>query len=175
MPLESYDREHECEVIQRRYTNTLHAIPYTLERLQCSPAFLKTVHQLRAEGWKDWHILIAVLNGVINWRSERTGENRGPQQYLRRFNALFDHLMEHGESPDDPLVPPEYFTVDTMRQWLDASIVAMLKQKGGVLRPRGYDPKKLRRIAERRYHYFELDVPHQPLFPDEPGEPVAGL
>jgi len=78
--------------------------------------------------------------------------------------VLYRRLSLVGESALDPPVPVEYFTLEEMQMWLEFSMISYLKQKGAVFRQRGYDFENMRRIVEKRYHHFDLNVPHAPIF-----------
>jgi hypothetical protein len=163
MPLESYDEQSEREDIESRYANVLNTLPRTLPHLQQSPSFLLLVKQLRSNGWKDWHILQAVFNGVVNWTTQWLG-TQTDRQRDQEGDRIVRRLLKHGESPDDPLIPSSYFTIETMEMLLDVGVATFLKKKGAIFRPRAYNFQKLRQLAQKRYHYLDLDVPHKPLF-----------
>ncbi len=170
MPLEPYDEQSELEDIELRYANVQHMIPYTLKRLQQTPIFLDNVELLKSEGWKEWHILQAVANGVMNWYAEQSGANQDIERIQDEGKVLFQRLFEKGESPKDPSIPQEYFTLEAMRIWLHAGLLTFLTKKGAVFGQRGYFPERLQTIARKRYHYFELDVPHSPIFSSQRNE-----
>ena len=164
MPLETYNEQSELEDIGLRYANVQRSIPYTLKRLQQSPLFLSIVEQLKNEGWKEWHILQAIFNGVMSWYAEQSGANQDVQKLRNEGQALFQRFFEKGESPSDHSIPPEYFTLETMHVLLNIGIMTFLSKKGAVFGQRGYDQDRMRQIVRDRYHYFELDVPHSPVF-----------
>jgi hypothetical protein len=170
MPLETYNEQSELEDIELRYTNVQRTIPYTLKRLQQSPLFLSIVEQLKNEGWKEWHILQAIFNGVMSWHAEQSGANQDVQRLRNEGQVLFQRLFEQGESPHNSSIPPEYFTLETMHVLLNLGIMTFLTKKGAVFGQRGYDPERMRKIVRDRYHYFELDVPHSSVFPSRTNE-----
>jgi hypothetical protein len=170
MPLETYNEQSELEDIGLRYANVQRSIPYTLKHLQKSPLFLSIVEQLKSEGWKDWHILQAIFNGMMSWYAEQSGANQDVQRLRSEGQVLFKRLFEEGESPHDPSIPPEYFTLETMHVLLNTGMMTFLSKKGAVFGARGYDPERMRKIVRDRYHYFELDMPHPPVFPSRTNE-----
>jgi len=163
MPLESYNEQSEREDIELRYANVLRALPRTLPHLQQSPSFLLLVKQLRSDGWKDWHILQAVFSGVVNWSTERVSAQQDRQRD-QEGDRIVRRLLKHGELSDDPLIPPTYFTAEMMEMLLNAGVATFLIKKGAILRPRTYNFHKLRELAQKRYQYLALDVPHVPVF-----------
>lgn len=170
MPLEPYNELSELEDIKLRYTNVQHSISYTLMRLKQSPLFLAIVEQLKSEGWKEWHLLQAIFNGLMSWYAERSGANQDIKRLHNEGNILFHRLLEVGESSHDPSIPPEYFTLKTMHTILQISIMTFLTNKGAAFGARSYNPERMETIARNRYHYFELDIPHTPIFPSMKNE-----
>ncbi len=170
MPLEPYNEQSELEDIELRYANVQRMIPYTLKRLQQSPIFLSSVEQLKSEGWKEWHILQAIANGVVNWYTEQSGANQDITRIQDEGKVLFQRLFEKGESPQGPIIPLEYFTLEAMHIWLHTGLLTFLTKKGAAFGQRGYFPERLQSIARNRYHYFELDLPHSPIFSSKRSE-----
>lgn len=170
MPLEPYNEQSELEDIELRYTNVQRCIPYTLKRLQQSPLFLTTIEYLKSEEWKEWHILQAIFNGVMSWYAEQSGANQDVQRIRKEGETLLRRLLEKGESPQDTSIPPNYFTLEAMHTLLNIGIMTYLSTKGAVFGQRSYNPERMRTIVKDRYHYFELDVPHSPVFPTRTNE-----
>lgn len=167
MPLDPYDEQTELEDIAVRYDRVFACLPRTWPRLQQDVIFRNLTRRLRGEGWRDWHILQAVMNGVIGWRLERAGLNHDPETMRPADAAPARRFLEEGETADDPPVPLAYFTPTRMEMLLDAGVFTFLKRKGAIFRARHYNHERAHRIVAQRYHYFELDVPHAPLFPDD--------
>ncbi|MCX6779305.1 MAG: hypothetical protein NTU97_03685 [Candidatus Magasanikbacteria bacterium] len=60
-------------------------ISLTLEKLKITPFFQEIVKKLKAEGWKDWHILMATASIAVNYRvNKRDG--------IKRFFVYVDAL-----------------------------------------------------------------------------------
>lgn len=161
MPLKPYNMDEELQAIQRRYERIPKEIPFTLERLKSSKDFQLTIQKLHTEeNWKDWHILLALFNAVLNWHVEVNNA----LQNAERARSITQVFNKRGERMDDPPVPMYYFEVEKMKHWLNAAIALYIDGKGAEPRKRGYDFAKLRKIIEQRYHYFELDIPHDSIF-----------
>lgn len=165
MPLKPYDEQVERKDIKLRYERAFACLVRTLPHLQNNTAFVGQVEQLRLEGWNDWHILQSIMSAVITWHLERVGEGVDSDAVERGNHPLVRRLLFEGEGPGDPPVPPEYFTIDRMHALLNAGVMHFLLNKGANFGPRGYDQQMMHRIAATRYHYFELDEPHAPVFP----------
>ena len=164
MPLKQYDEKAELDDIAFRYENTLHSFPQTLQRLDQDPAFLSVVERLHDADWKDWHILQAIFNGAINRYMEQVGVDYDSPKIRDEAMKLYEQLRDKGEGILQQPIPAAYFTFDMMKQLLDAGVVSFLDKKGAVFRDRPYNFEKLLRFAHIRYHYLELDIPHDPVF-----------
>lgn len=167
MPLETYDEQRELEEIARRYERCFASLPFTLPRLQGDAIFCNLVRRLRTEGWLDWHILQAVVNGVINWHLACMNADHDPEAMRTVGGPFTRRFLETGEAAGDTPIPLAYFDGHTVEMLLRMGILTFLKGKGAIFGQRGYDPEKLRRIVAERYHYFELDTPHPHLLPTD--------
>lgn len=163
MPIRNFDKQHELELIGRRYANVVQAIPFTLGKLRDSQEFLEAVKSLRDEGWKDWQILQAICQIAIDWRVDGTAK-LDANKYDDATRKVFAHLMDVGEKSNDPSPSLDRFSLDTMHQWLDVGVITFLKQNGCIFRPVPYHPERLKKIADKHFNYFGLDIPHQDPF-----------
>jgi hypothetical protein len=122
-----YDAAKSKQEIENRYRTSTRLLKYTLPRLVKDANFRSVVQTLRADGWKDWHILLAVfgvrLNFVINNILPKTA---GPEEYLRAYRSL----AARDELETDPAPPPELFTIDQLRYSLRLSQLSTLKGMG---------------------------------------------
>ncbi|GAB5491986.1 MAG: hypothetical protein Phog2KO_22010 [Phototrophicaceae bacterium] len=165
MPLKEFNEQEELEAIQRRYEIIQKSCHITLSRLNRNKRFNKVVSKLKDQGWKDWHILLAIHNGVVNWHVEKQGFNTNASTARRYTEQLNKRLYEKGEQSGDRKVPLNIFTLDNMKFWLSMAIRHYLfGMKGAVSRPRPYSDESLKTIVSKKYKYFELDVPHDSIF-----------
>ena len=58
--IDEYDESQSSLLIEKRYKNSVVPIQLTLEKLKTDENFKEVVRKLRSEGWKDWHILMAM-------------------------------------------------------------------------------------------------------------------
>jgi hypothetical protein len=164
MPLKPYDQPSMLRDIVFRYENARRSFPQTIRRLQQDSAFLSTVERLHDAGWKDWHIVQAIFNGAINWYAIQAGVDYHSPKIRDEAMKLYQELREKGEGILKPPIPVTYFTFDMMQLLLDVGVRSFLDGKGAIFRDRPYNFEKLRRFAQMRYHYLDLDVPHDPIF-----------
>src|SRR5215208_3945343 len=102
-------------------------LKYTLPRLRQSTAFRDVVAALREQGWRDWHILMAVLNATANLRMNaliNAGLKR--EKVFEQYRAKFRVGTE--EAPNEPEPPAELYTVELLREALQTSYLSTLKQ-----------------------------------------------
>lgn len=139
-----------------RYESIPATLRATLPALRSHASFRPVVQGLRDEGWRDWHILLAVLNVAGNHRLNRNGfqvpRNREEQQALsRRF--------VEPEPENDP-VPLDLFNEEGLRQALPLSFPSTLQQWGLRLPQNPVDIDALERLLAARFGYWIDDVPH---------------
>ena len=82
----NFDEAAELGRIRKRYDVTMQGLKFTLKRLQEDLEFRSIVANLRAKGWKDWHVLQAMLNAVANYRTnEKLGRFAGKAEWIKVF------------------------------------------------------------------------------------------
>lgn len=153
-------RENEA-LIGRRYDQMMGTLPVTFAALRCDPDFHRTITELRAEGWLDWHILLEVFNLAQNRRYPVT---RGPEDEdeARRLTQM----MLAPESADaDPLAVGE-FTAGALRSLLPLGQMTILNNVARLPMQNPPDIDAVRRMVVTRYG-FNTDVDHDdPFLPD---------
>jgi hypothetical protein len=130
-----------------------------LERLHKTVQFRKTVSDLRADGWKDWHILLALTNAVMNYRARRTSSNS-----RNSFAAAHARMATMPETAASPEVPLSEVTTEKLRESLQMSAWATLKGYGLECHQQTPDIPATMKLLAKRYNYWSDDMPHSPLF-----------
>jgi len=157
----AYDSAESLDAIAGRYEVLLPPVRLTIPRLAVDPAFMDLVASLRAEGWKDWHLLTAVANIVVNARAKHRGLNMSTsitEADRRRFHAL----MQEDEKTDDPETPLELFTEDAMWFHLGNAARATAQRWGLEVRLNLQDPRPFLSVLGDRFNYWADDVPTSP-------------
>ncbi len=163
-PAVGYDRAEALRAITSRYETLRPPVRLTLERLTSSETFMGIVGDLRREGWKDWHLLTAIANIVVNRRAVVRGINMTTSisdADVKRFRAL----MFAEEQSSDPVTPEEAFTVDQMWFHLANAAVGTARTWGLEVRFSPFVPDAFMSVLGNRFNYWSDDVPHDPLFP----------
>lgn len=147
------DEEAELRCINR-YAEFARMLPHTLARLNQEPTFQDVVAHLRREGWRDWHILQALANLVVNYRNKFTEET---------IRQATPEVVFAQEEASWEVIPPEIVTVDALKEGLEFSYAATLRTWG--LMPRGpMRPDQFAIMLESRYNYWSADAPHDDPF-----------
>jgi hypothetical protein len=158
----TFDRDGSRQLVEARYANTRAPLRFTLERLRADPSFQTTVAGLRAEGWKDWHILLAVYNIVINFRmSQQLRAGTSPEVAMR----LQRNVMSDPEREDATPVPLERFNRDRMIEAIRLAQTATLKNWDLVIRQQTPDFPAIDDLLRHRYHFWTEDIDHEEIFP----------
>ena len=157
-----YSDEEAEESVARRYEHASRAIPFTLARLRRSPEFRSVTKSLRAEGWRDWHLLLAIGNVTWNYRGHRLF---GPNGLADK--AVVNRLAYQPEDEGVLPVPPGEYTVEAMRDALQRSMVSTLHGWGLTVHQETPDLQAIEHFLAVRYRYWAIDVPHAELLLDD--------
>jgi len=153
-----YDLEESTALVVDRYANVTETLVATLPALRSYLPFADVVRSLRTRGWKDWHILLAVLHVAQNHRLSL----QRPPRNEAEANRLFEMFMR-AEQPDDP-APMDMFTEDALREAIRFSWPSTLKVWGLQLRQNPPDIDALESLLAERYGYWTDDAPHDEPF-----------
>ncbi|HZK16352.1 MAG TPA: hypothetical protein VFC52_07180 [Solirubrobacterales bacterium] len=163
-PGPTYDRDEAEKMIARRYERIPQLIARTLERARGEPAFRELVEELRSQGWRDWHILQALVNLSINHRLRAEGLNT--HEAVSAKDPRIAEISSNPEAEGESLPDPAAITVEELD--LSRRIGNMMVVKNWDLDPRAgfgaVDPYS--RFLAERYAYWSDDVPHEDPFPD---------
>jgi len=159
----SYREDDALARVKARYENSRAGLKHTLPRLRQSPAFQQVVAALREQGWRDWHILMAVLNATANLRMNaliKAGMKREEafEQYREKLRVGTQ------EAPNEPEPPVELYTVELLHEALQTSYLSTLKQHGFTVNQRTPDFPAIEKFLRHRYHYWDLDVDYDDPF-----------
>ncbi|MFD5858714.1 hypothetical protein [Streptomyces chartreusis] len=157
-PGPGYAEDTATQAVQRRY-EALPVVRCTMRRLAATRSFRNTAVALRNEGWRDWHILTAVTNIVINHRlSQEMPEafETTPQEILRRAASL-----QRPEAQDDPSLTDDAFTPDDLKQALAISTLSTVQVLGLELHRQTPNFPALFELLGARYAYWSIDAPHE--------------
>lgn len=157
-----YDEAQSRELIEKRYKNSFVPIRLTLKRLNGDKNFKESVRKLRAEGWKDWHILMAMANIVVNYRIR--SRINVPSTEFEQMAKAFSEEMSTPESEKSMLVPLVEFGETEMKNSLAMSMLSTFKSLGLALKSPTLNCEAIMEFARERLRYFDDDIPHEDSF-----------
>ncbi|HTR75699.1 MAG TPA: hypothetical protein VMH33_10655 [Solirubrobacterales bacterium] len=163
-PGPTYNRDEAEEMITRRYERIPSLIALTLERASSEPVFLELVADLRAQRWRDWHILQALANLSVNHRLSAEGLNT--QAAVSAKDPRIGEISSNPEREGESL--PDLASITAAELDLSRRMGNMMLLKNWGLEPRASfgaaDPYG--RFLAERYSYWLDDVPHEDPFPN---------
>jgi len=160
-PHPKFNEAISLQQVSRRYDVSLAALRYTLPCVIADPEFQKAVAALRTEGWKDWHLLMAMLNAVANYRVKLCLDARDNEE--RYAEAMKEEIFSV-EKPDSPPVPAEHLTRELLRMHLLMALNFGLSSEGLQFHHRTPNIDSVFKYARHRWRYFDLDVQHPDVF-----------
>jgi hypothetical protein len=132
-------------------------------RALADPSTLAGLHELRRDGWLDWHLLVAIANVAFNVRAGAAGLLKRSTQATSQQRRL----ATDPESDQSVPVPLAVLTPDRLRSTLEVAIFAIGQRRwhvgSAVETP---NIAAFKELLEARYGYAVDDVPHRDLLSD---------
>lgn len=154
-------KEHEIH-IGNRYKVLTKKLELIWPDLSNRSAFRAIALELRQSGWKDWHILLATCNLLINHvariRCEQMAES--PSQFLTEQLSLASGLEV---LPNEIEIPDEILTVADLEKHLNISMIATLRGWGLVSNTQRVNTDGIVRLLSNRYGYWDDDIEHDDI------------
>jgi hypothetical protein len=148
--------ETPAERAAGRYPIYAQTLRITVPRLIADNRTRDVISGLRKEGWKDWHILMAISNLVINFRFTRSNEDPNDPN-------VRDRLMRwEPEDQSDEQIDLAMVTAESLREFLMASVPATADAYG--LAPGMLSPAEILSVLATRYSYWKDDAEHEDPF-----------
>ena len=159
-PGPTYSRDKANEMLRTRYETLAQSLRITVAVLSGSQEFRPTVQALRADGWLDWHILTAIGNIAMNYRSPLGAQpsEEAVREMLRTASSP--------ESATAPPVPVALFTPERMQDARQTAMLSLLQHWRLECCQRTPDVPAIERLLAARYGYWDDDVPHDDPFPE---------
>ncbi len=157
----TYNEIKSKEFIQRRYQNLSSCLRFTLPNLMKSNEFLSIVSQLKYKGWKDWHILMVILNITLNYRVQRFPLiNNNPQ----KMKAFMEDAISNPEPDDAIIIPVSYYSEISMLEGHNVYMLTILSAFGLECHQMIPDLDAINKFLTYRFRYWGDDVEHEPIF-----------
>lgn len=149
--------ETPAQRVSGRYAVYEKTLRVTVPRLARDQGFQDVVAELRAEGWKDWHLLMALSNLVINFRLARNGEDIDDPAVLDRI------LRFEPEDPAEDQIDAAAVTSSALRTHLRVSAAATADAFGLEVGS-SLGPDEVLQLLATRYGYWDHDAEHDDPF-----------
>jgi hypothetical protein len=156
------------ELLETRYEQLPRLMARTLTRLRVDRRFQTTVALLRQRGWRDWHILTAAYNILLQRRLAAAGLNTAGAISSPAGARAATDLAYTPEADHEPEVPLGIFlnveAMDNGRRLALTSLVRILHlEVHGVP-----DLPAIEHFLAARFGYWDDDVGHSDPFDPEP-------
>jgi len=156
-----FDENKALDFIRNRYFQCRKKIAKQVEVLQKDTAFREKCKEYYKRGYKDWVILSAIFNCMINFKAQELGLNLSSEEDR-------DKILELSNMLQNTVYPTNKFLKDMDVQIKLHSILA-LNTYGFELRRKDFKPDVVERFLRERMRHFDFDLPHEPLFSEPPG------
>lgn len=159
-PGPGYSKAKAREALTNRYRRPYEMAGPTLRRVLADERVRRLLRDVRAQGYRDWQILGAVLSMVLQFQAEAGLKNP------RNLAALTEAVRLRGlreERPDDAVFDPASITAESLEAALISSVAACLRTWGLQLNRMSLDPKGVRCLLDVRYGQGEDDIPHDDI------------
>ena len=155
-----FNEAEELKRIQKRYDVCFAGLRYTLPKLRESNSFREVVLKFRDDGWKDWHILAAILNIVAGLRVAR---RLGPSVASREWAEAFQKEVFTPEIETAFEISLDEIKSDAVFFTMQANTRSTMAGNGLTPTSRTPNLRGEKKYMADRWRYFDLDVPHEPI------------
>ena len=162
-PGPGYSAERAHSALAQRYANLPAPIRRTIPGLLSDPCVRAVFLELRAAGWKDWHLLSVIANLTINHRLALR-HSAITEGAARKLAEAFDAEARRPEKPGDPRIAPGDVTREAMEEGIRLVAVSSLRHWDLTLAHGTTNADPIVRLLAERYGFWEDDVPHADPF-----------
>lgn len=155
-----YNEKKAEEQIKTRYIKCIPSIRLTLKRIIPTEKFQLIKKKLRNQGWKDWHILLALFNLAMNYRMNKLGISNN----IAAMKEFYERYPYKEEKKDSIVVPLDEINEENMKSSLKISMLSTLQGYGFSLEGRKINPEEISKFLTEKFNYWEDDVDHEPIF-----------
>ncbi|MGY0236702.1 hypothetical protein [Longispora urticae] len=159
-PGPGYEPNKAQQIIAERYELLPIPIRYTLPALLAEEGTRNLFQQLRDKGWKDWHLLVSIMNITVNHRlTTRHGALTAEMASFLKEEILQE--LHREEQPEDPRIVPSQLTPDAMHQAIIRAALSSLRHWDLQLHHGDTPTDAVMAILAERYGFWTDDSPHQ--------------
>lgn len=152
-PHRRFNIRRAVEDVYWRYKRWNGMFDKQIRLLQADERFLNQCAELYSRGYKDWHIVGAVSNTLLNLEGRKNGLIAG----VASWESIADKFKEV-EYPVEAFLGRQF-------EWYSAIyLFTCLKNHGFESRGLGYELKAVENFMRQRMKHFEVDIEHTPMF-----------
>jgi hypothetical protein len=152
-----FNEADSLKQIRSRYVGLKGKFDPQLEVLRSSDRFLERCQKPYAAGYKDWHILSAILNRLLMLESAKRGIDLATKEGRNAQIALMKEPFT-GTFPESEFDGPEWEIA------FKGHAITCLRTYGFEERSAAVRPDAVVKFLRERMKHFDLDIPHQPMF-----------
>jgi len=135
-----------------------------VKALQVDERFLQRCEEFYGKGYKDWHILGAIFNFMLNHKLREMGNTLRTKEEFEKSKQVPKQLR-------GIVLPVEKFLTTEMEFMFTNHAMTCLgrygfEERAGV----GLASAPVIKFLRERMRHFDLDIPHPPMF----GRPPSG-
>lgn len=127
---EKYDEAQSLKFIKNRYDRAYKVIHLTIDRLKSDEHFKEIIKDLRKEGWRDWQIILTIMNFVVNYKvSKKLGNIAFPsgEERAKAIQKGFHEMINIDESENPVEFPAKAFETDEFKTQFNIGLVSVLQ------------------------------------------------
>jgi hypothetical protein len=161
-------KQYQDRVIQR-FKNSFKHIHLTVDKLKTDNLFISRINELRLNGWKDWQIVLAMMNFTIDHKAYRSipplATFPSEEAYLKARQDAHQKFMKLDESECYIEFPASAFTKEGFMLNLEQTVGFEITAIGlEANKSRFPNFPSLREFAEKRlFKDDEVTTEHNPI------------
>lgn len=157
-----FNEQTALRKVRNRYRAFHEKILHQVEILQKDKRFREKCQTFYQKGYKDWVILGAVFNCMLNWKGSELGLGLpapGDQDNVLKLETLVGKTI----------YPADRFLGKDMDLQIQMHSLFVLPSYGFSARRRVFEPEVVEKFLRERMRHFDFDLSHPPLFGVPPG------
>lgn len=160
-----YDGEIALKNVQGRYSNNVRKIHLTLERIKNEPKFQEKVIDLRNKGWLDWQIIMALMNNILNLKTNnyirvKQLKFKTNSERTDAFNQIFQEFINADDEENTYVeIPLDLIINKDLEMHLEQSCTYVLKSFNLENRATFVNLSAIRELLNLRFNLNVDDVP----------------
>ena len=158
-----FNEQKAFDFIRNRYHQCYKKIAEQVKALQADAAFRNKCQEYYKRGYKDWVIVSAIFNCMLNWKAHELSLPVSPESARKQFLDLQNLLS-------DTIYPTWWFLGSDMDFHIQMHCLNALITYGFEPRRRDFRPDVVEKFLRERMRHFEFDIPHTPFFGEPPGD-----